>query len=591
MSKIYRAYIIGAGLLMTLKGWAQTSRSEQSLKAEQYAYQAIQAEKQGDKRSALDLYEHAWHLDDRNAELAFALSKLYREQGQRAKADSLVERSYALDSTNVSVMIAYVSKLSSEQKNEQVISILERWLQHNPSDEIISQILAYVYTQGQQIDKAIKLYTKLREDNKSLYNEYAKYSLQIADLYSDSDRPTEARRELDHLLQAFPAEASIQLRVLDFLISKGYEAEVLPVLERLDKQGTVSQSDLYPFYLRYYTLIKDDANHERILTEILDEPRISGEQKVSDWMAFLTPKSEGGVISDSYNWVFDKIIAMHPDDTKAKLSYARILEAQQHRDKSIEILSALTKTMPENNEVWNLLFFQLMVQSRHKELIALNRQAVQYHPAEWRTVFFTSIAYYQEEQVQQAIHYLRAQIARLVPLSVEDYGLSKLWGQLGDLYDAVGDKKHSFQAYEESLTHDQDNAEVLNNYAYQLALEGKELEKAERLALRGLKVDKDNENLLDTYAWILYLKGQYSLADLYMRKAMEQAGEDISGTYYDHYGFVQWAQGNKDEARKLWQQALEKYRAEVSEATSSRSKKRKQEQIRTLEQAIKKLDR
>ena len=115
------------------------------------------------------------------------------------------------------------------------------------------------------------------------------------------------------------------------------------------------------------------------------------------------------------------------------------------------------------------------------------------------------------------------------------------------------------------------------------------LDKLNNNSVNNNKNDKNNENLLDTYAWILYLKKQYSLAELYMRKAIEQVGEDINATYYDHYGFIQLAQGKPDEARKLWLQALEYYRKDLNTESSAREKKKAKEQIRLLEEELKKL--
>ena len=412
-------------------------------------------------------------------------------------------------------------------------------------------------------------------------------------MYDDTEKHERAMEELHHLLSVFPEQPTVALHCISYLQSKGYYAESYKILQQLEQQGGVSNLELYPLYLRYYESVADTAGQKRILTDMIDEERIAGETKMNNWLSFIqTKEGSTDTIPQEYNPIFDKILLKHPDDTNIRLIYARILEAQKNRTKSIELLESLSKTMPEDAEVWTLLLFQLMVEERYKEVIALAPKAVQYHPTEWRIVYFASISYYQQEQkAQSAIKYLKNELRRLDTLSIADFGRSKLWAQLGDLYDAQSDKKQAMEAYDKAVSYDADNAEVLNNYAYLLALEGKDLEQAERMALRGLKNDKNNENLLDTYAWILYLKKQYSLAELYMRKAIEQVGEDINATYYDHYGFIQLAQGKLDEARKLWLQALEYYRQDLKTESSAREKKKAKEQIRLLEEELKKLSK
>lgn len=593
MNRFHRAYILGGILLSVLTAKAQTTRTERELKADQYYYQGVLAEKQGDKRSALDLYEHAYRLDRQNAAVALALSALYKEGGQQVKADSLMAQSYALDNSDMSVMIAYVDGLFRQNKTDKAIDILEQWLKKSPNDDTIAKILAYTYFHSGKVDKAVVLYARLRDENKSLPNEYAKYSLRIASMYDDTEKHERAMEELNHLMSVFPEQPTVALHCISYLQSKGYYAESYKILQQLEQQGGVSNLELYPLYLRYYESVADTAGQKRILTDMIDEERISGETKMNNWLSFIqTKESSTDTIPQEYNPIFDKILLKHPDDTNIRLIYARILEAQKNRTKSIELLESLSKTMPEDAEVWTLLLFQLMVEERYKEVIALAPKAVQYHPTEWRIVYFASISYYQQEQkAQSAIKYLKNELRRLDTLSIADFGRSKLWAQLGDLYDAQSDKKQAMEAYDKAISYDADNAEVLNNYAYLLALEGKDLEQAERMALRGLKNDKNNENLLDTYAWILYLKKQYSLAELYMRKAIEQVGEDINATYYDHYGFIQLAQGKPDEARKLWLQALEYYRQDLKTESSAREKKKAKEQIRLLEEELKKLSK
>lgn len=68
---------------------------------------------------------------------------------------------------------------------------------------------------------------------------------------------------------------------------------------------------------------------------------------------------------------------------------------------------------------------------------------------------------------------------------------------------------------------------VLNNYAYRLATDGGDLQKAEQMSAMTLREEPTNPLYLDTYGWIMHLKGQDELALFYLRRALtniEQAG-------------------------------------------------------------------
>ncbi len=52
-----------------------------------------------------------------------------------------------------------------------------------------------------------------------------------------------------------------------------------------------------------------------------------------------------------------------------------------------------------------------------------------------------------------------------------------------------------------------DNVMALNNYAYYLSEQGKDLHKAESMSYKTIKAEPNNGTYLDTYAWILVYGG------------------------------------------------------------------------------------
>ena len=68
--------------------------------------------------------------------------------------------------------------------------------------------------------------------------------------------------------------------------------------------------------------------------------------------------------------------------------------------------------------------------------------------------------------------------------------------------------KQCYKAYDRSLRYDPDNAMVLNNYAYFLSLEERDLEKALAMASRATALTDNNPTYLDTHAWVLFKLGR-----------------------------------------------------------------------------------
>lgn len=120
----------------------------------------------------------------------------------------------------------------------------------------------------------------------------------------------------------------------------------------------------------------------------------------------------------------------------------------------------------------------------------------------------------------------------------------------------LGKKAEGFIAYESGLKYNPDNIQILNDYAFNLALEKREFQKAKRMSMKSIISDPNNSNFLDTYAWILYQEGSYELALEYMKNAIVNMPEDEQrGQLYDHYGDILWFNNLLTDARKMWKKA------------------------------------
>ena len=128
---------------------------------------------------------------------------------------------------------------------------------------------------------------------------------------------------------------------------------------------------------------------------------------------------------------------------------------------------------------------------------------------------------------------------------------------MGDCFHQKQQNAEAYQAYEQALKYNPDNIPVLNNYAYYLSLERKELDRAEEMSYRTVKAEPNNATYLDTYAWILFEKGNYAEARIYIDEAMKVEEGNQSDVVVEHCGDIYFMNGEADEALKYWQKALE----------------------------------
>ena len=116
-------------------------------------------------------------------------------------------------------------------------------------------------------------------------------------------------------------------------------------------------------------------------------------------------------------------------------------------------------------------------------------------------------------------------------------GMVKALTVKGDTYNTMGDEKKSIKSYAQALKLDPDNASVLNNYAYILCEQGKQLGKALKMSTRAVELEADNATFLDTLGWILHLMGRDEQAKPHFKRAMIYGGKD-SDVILGHYASV-----------------------------------------------------
>ena len=143
--------------------------------------------------------------------------------------------------------------------------------------------------------------------------------------------------------------------------------------------------------------------------------------------------------------------------------------------------------------------------------------------------------------------------------------VADLYSVMGDVCHEMGLKAEAYAAYDSCLVYQDDNASCLNNYAYFLSLEDGDLDRAEEMSYRTIRLQPDNKTFLDTYAWILFMKGRYAEAQGYIDRVCPPDStdsvllhsDDISGVVLEHAGDIAAQNGDITQAMRFWRLAQE----------------------------------
>ena len=135
-------------------------------------------------------------------------------------------------------------------------------------------------------------------------------------------------------------------------------------------------------------------------------------------------------------------------------------------------------------------------------------------------------------------------------------GIAQLYSLKGQFYYSNGMTDQAFICYDSALVYNPDETVSLNNYAYFLSLQGRNLEQALAMSARTLEKEPLNATYLDTYAWILFKLQRYEEALSYLEKALRYMDED-NADIYEHYGDVLYMCGEKEKALENWHRAVQ----------------------------------
>ena len=178
--------------------------------------------------------------------------------------------------------------------------------------------------------------------------------------------------------------------------------------------------------------------------------------------------------------------------------------------------------------------------------------AVNHDPSLMQAYSQKSVAYFWMGRNEDALELLGQGLRHVKT----DADRAALYCLRGDFYHTLGNMERMYADYDSTLIYDPQNISVLNNYAYFLSIEDRDLERALAMSAVTLQMEPLNATYLDTYAWILFRMKRYREALGYLEKALRYLDEE-NAEIYEHYGDALYMCGEVDKALENWHRAVQ----------------------------------
>ena len=300
-----------------------------------------------------------------------------------------------------------------------------------------------------------------------------------------------------------------------------------------------------------YQMLRQYDNFFNSFSHVIRDPNVQTRAKAEYVDQLLSNPQFVRTFADDFEQMMVDLHALHPDDPLINNLIGSYYYRTNRPHLSIEVMRQNMEQHPEDADAALQYMLLLYSQQLWSPLEEQSGVAIQRFPDNQDLLQLRAIANSQLKNYTAAIEDYQA----ILDLNPRDTTVAKMtYASIGDMYYQTGDAKKAFSYYEKALKIDPDYNPVLNNYAYYLSLQGKNLKKAKEMSRKTITSEPDNPTYLDTYAWILHLLGDDIEAKAIFKHSMLYGGKE-SRTILTHYAIVLEKLGETDLANIYYNQA------------------------------------
>ncbi|MBP1676628.1 MAG: Tetratricopeptide 1 repeat-containing protein [Bacteroidetes bacterium] len=516
-----------------------------------YFYEAIKLNEEGKLDQAFELFAACYAIDSLDAGLSYELGGLYAVLQKNDVAAKFLERAYHADPSNWWYNMQLLSVYANLNKMDELTLLAENMQKQFPYKQEVYEILGSLYKQTNQFQKAINAIDRL--ENMAGIDE--RLTLEKYELYNQLKKPAKGMAEIDKLIQKYPGESRYKVLKGDALRDLSMQDQAFQIYNEVlasdpeNPQVYVSLSD-------YYNDAGQQEKASEAIMKALKLDQLELDQKMEILGQYVQKFIQDSVRFNETESLFKLLVDKYPLEEKVHGYYALFLQFRKRIPEAVAEYESMININPKNEQTWLQLIQIYVSEQKFNDVLKTSNSAIENIPTIPQWYFFKGISLFQLKDYPGA---LKAVYQGIELIPDKENGLkSDLYAQAGDIYYKLEDKPKAYEAYENALLANPKNIYVMNNYAYFLSEENRDLKKAEKMSAQTVEKEPSNSTYLDTYAWIFYKQGNLSLAKFYIERAMDNlAPEHDPGVVMEHYGDILWKSGETEKALEMWKKSYD----------------------------------
>ena len=528
-----------------------TLTPEQQRKNDYFFLEAMRLKEKKDYASAFGLLQHCLDIHPNAASALYEVSQYYMFLRQVPQGQEALEKAVA----NAPDNYWYSQRLASlyQQQNEldKAVTLLEQMVVRFPAKQDPLFNLLDLYGRQEKYDEVISTLNRLEKrmgKNEQLSMEKFRIYLQMKD-------DKKAFQEIESLVQEYPMDMRYQVILGDVYLQNGKKQEAYDVYQKVLAAEPDNPMAIFSM-ASYYKQTGQEELYQQQLDTLLLNKKVTPDTKVGVMRQMIVENEQADKDSTQIIALFDRIMKQEQDDPQIPMLYAQYLLSKNMESESVPVLEQVVDLDPTNKAARMMLIGAAVKKEDYKQIIKVCEPGIEATPDALEFYYYLAVAYNQAEKPDSVISICKRALEHTTADSKKEI-VSDFYSILGDMYHTQKQMKEAYAAYDSALVYNPSNIGALNNYAYYLSVERRDLDKAEEMSYKTVKAEPNNATYLDTYAWILFEKGNYAEARIYIDNAMKSEGGDKSDVIVEHCGDIYYMTGDVDGALTYWKKALE----------------------------------
>ena len=531
---------------------AQSSlTSEQQRKYDYFFLEAMRLKEKKDYASAFGLLQHCLDIHPNAASALYEVSQYYMFLRQVPQGQEALEKAVANAPDNYWYSQGLASLYQQQNELDKAITLLEQMVVRFPAKQDPLFNLLDLYGRQEKYDKVISTLNRLEKHmgkNEQLSMEKFRIYLQMKD-------DKKAFQEIESLVQEYPMDMRYQVILGDVYLQNGKKQEAYDVYQKVLAAEPDNPMAIFSM-ASYYKQTGQEELYQQQLDTLLLNKKVTPDTKVGVMRQMIVENEQADKDSTQIIALFDRIMKQEQDDPQSPMLYAQYLLSKNMEAESVPVLEQVVDLDPTNKAARMMLIGAAVKKEDYKQIIKVCEPGIEATPDALEFYYYLAVAYNQAEKPDSVISICKRALEHKTADGKKEI-VSEFYSILGDMYHTQKQMKEAYAAYDSALVYNPSNIGALNNYAYYLSVERRDLDKAEEMSYKTVKAEPNNATYLDTYAWILFEKGNYAEARIYIDNAMKSEGGDESDVIVEHCGDIYYMTGDVDGALTYWKKALE----------------------------------